>query len=263
MKPRVFDKGSGPAVVIVPPLQGRWQWMRRFVDALAERCRVITYSLYGDFGSGRPLARSQGFDVYVRQLHDVIDGAGLDRAALCGISFGGAVAVRYASLYPERVTHLVLASTPGPQWHATAEQASYVARPLLTLPVFLWNASRRLLLELQHTFPTASQRTVFVCRATVAALRYPALPHLMARRVHLMQSLDLATDCARVSAPTLIITGDPSLDHVVPVASTREYLSHIQNSRYEVLERTGHSGSLTQPQRLAAIVSNFIHGHHS
>jgi len=259
----MFDRGSGPPVVVVQPLQGRWQWMQRFLDALAERCRVITYTLAGDFGSDRPLDSSSGFDTYVGQLKDVIDGTGLERTALCGISFGGTIAVRYASLYPDRVTHLVIASAPGPGWQATAEQATYIARPLLTLPVFLWTAFRRLLVELAETFPRAGERVAFVVRASAAAIRYPALPGLMAERVRLMQAVDLAADAARISVPTLVITGDPSLDRVVPVDSTRRYLSHIRNSRYEMLERTGHAGSLTQPQRLASLVSNFIHGNHS
>ena len=259
----MFDKGSGPAVVVVQPLQGRWQWMQGFLDALAERCRVISYTLSGDFGSDRSLDTSLGFDGYVRQLQDVIDRAGLERAAICGISFGGTVAVRFASLCPDQVTHLVIASSPGPGWSATAEQATYVARPLLTLPVFLWMAFKRLLIELAETFPRVGERVAFVSRAGVAAIRYPALPHLMAKRVQLMQSVDLAEDCKRISAPTLVITGDPSLDHVVPVESTRRYLSHIRNSRYEMLERTGHAGSLTQPRRLARLVGDFIHGNHS
>lgn len=259
----MFDKGSGPAIVVVQPLQGRWQWMHGFLDALAERCRVITYTLCGDFGSDRPVDASLGFDDYVGQLKDVIDRAGLERAALCGISFGGTVAVRYASLYPDRVTHLVIASSPGPGWRATAEQATYIARPLLTLPIFLCTGFRRLLIELAGTFPTFRDRVTFVGRAGAAALWYPALPHLMAKRVRLMQTVDLEADCARISAPTLVITGDPSLDRVVPVESTRRYLSHIRNSRYELLERTGHSGSLTQPRRLASLVGGFIHGDHS
>jgi pimeloyl-ACP methyl ester carboxylesterase len=259
----IFDQGSGPAVVVVQPLQGRWQWMRRFLDALAEHCRVVTYTLCGDFGSDRSADVSLGFDAYVRQLKDVIDRAGLERIALCGISFGGTVAVRYASLYPDRVTHLIIASSPGPGWRANAEQAMYISRPLVTLPVFLLTAVRRLSIELSVAFPRVIERAAFISRATVAAVRYPALPHLMARRVRLMQTVDLAADCERITAPTLVVTGDPSLDLVVPVESTRQYLTHIHNSRYEVLAQTGHSGSLTQPERLASLVDDFIHADHS
>src|SRR4051812_19066338 len=136
----MFDKGSGPAVVIVQPLQGRWQWMRPFLEALARQCRVITYTLAGDFGSDRGVDPRQGFDVYVRQLEDVIARAGVERAAVCGISFGGTVAVRYAARHPERVTRLIVASSPGPEWHITPDQARYVSRPLLMLPLFLATA---------------------------------------------------------------------------------------------------------------------------
>jgi pimeloyl-ACP methyl ester carboxylesterase len=254
----MYDKGSGPAIVIVQPLQGRWQWMRPFLDGLAERCRVVTYTLCGDFGSDRRPDPAQGFDAYVRQLDDVMNRAGIARAALCGISFGGTVAVRYAALHPERVTHLIVASSPGPGWRTSVEQKAYVARPLLTLPVFMATALVRLHAELAAALPHPHARLAFVARATFAAVRYPALPHLMARRVRLMETLDLAADAGRITAPTLVVTGDPSLDRVVPVDSTRQYLSHIRDSRYEMLENTGHSGSLTRPERLARIVGTFV-----
>lgn len=259
----MFDQGSGPPIVVVQPLQGRWQWMRRFLDALSSKCRVITYTLYGDFGADHRIDVSQGFDQFVRQLEEVIDRAGLDRTALCGISFGGTVALRYAALHPRRVSHLVIASSPGPGWRLNPEQAGYVARPLLTLPAFLWTAFRRLSAELAASFPRPVERLAFVARATLTALRYPALPHVMATRARLMQGVDIAQDAARVTAPTLVVTGDPSLDHVVPVESTRRFLSHIRNSRYEIMERTGHSGSLTQPERLARIVGEFVNASHS
>ncbi|HEY2432588.1 MAG TPA: alpha/beta hydrolase [Vicinamibacterales bacterium] len=255
----MFDKGSGPVVVVVQPLQGRWQWMRPFLEALAERCRVVTYTLAGDFGADRAIDPAQGFDLFVRQLEETMAAAGVERAALCGISFGGTVAVRYAARHPERVTRLVVASSPGPGWRANAEQARYVRRPLSTLPLFLAAASERLWAELRAAFPRAPDRAWFVARAALTALRFPAWPPAMAARVRLMQSVDLAADCARITAPTLIVTGDPALDLVVPVASTRQYLAHIRGSRYEMMETAGHSGSLTQPAQLARIVGTFVH----
>jgi pimeloyl-ACP methyl ester carboxylesterase len=259
----MYDEGSGAPVVVVQPLQGRWQWMRRFLDALSTRYRVVTYTLSGDFGADRRLDPALGFDQYVHQLEDIIERTGIERAALCGISFGGIVALRYAARHPDRVSHLIIASSPGPGWRATREQMLYVSRPLLTLPMFLWAAFGRLSVELAASFPRPMERARFVIRATAVALRYPALPHVMARRVKLMQSLDLSADCAQVKAPTLIVTGDAALDHVVPVESTRRYLSCIRDSRYAIMEQSGHSGSLMQPLQLARIVGEFIHASHS
>jgi pimeloyl-ACP methyl ester carboxylesterase len=260
---QMFDEGSGPVVIVVQPLQGRWQWMRRFLQALAGSCRVISYTLCGDFGSGCRFDPAAGLDQYVRQLEAIVERAGVDRVALCGISFGGTVAVRYAARHPERVTHLVIASSPGPGWQANGEQARYVSRPLLLFPIFLWTAFWRLRRELDASFPTVSSRAAFVARATAAALRYPAWPPLMAARVRLMQEADITSDCARVTAPTLVISGEDALDRVVPPESTRRYLTHIPNNRYEMMKGTGHSGSLTRPGHLARIVGTFVHATNS
>jgi pimeloyl-ACP methyl ester carboxylesterase len=258
----MFDKGEGRPVIVVQPLQGRWQWMRPFLEALATRYRVITYTLCGDFGADRPMDPAKGFDLFVQQLDDVMNLKRLDKAALCGISFGGTVAVRYAALHPERVTHLVVASSPGPGWKTNAEQEVYVSRPLVTLPAFLLRACLRLQAELRSALPRLTDRVSFVVPAGMAALRFPALPHLMARRVRLMQQLDLAADCARISAPTLVITGEPSLDQVVPVDSTKRYAELIPHARYQLMDRTGHLGVLTQPSRFARMVEEFVNADH-
>src|SRR5215471_1407204 len=221
----MFDEGSGPPVVVVQPLQGRWQWMRRFLQALSGRCRVITYTLCGDIGSEECDRVPRAFDGYVQQLEKIIDAARIERFALCGISFGGTVAVRYAARHPGRITHLVIQSSPGPGWRANPEQNRYVANPVLTLPKFLWTAFGRLRVELKAGLPRPWDRFVFVVRAAVTAVRYPPLPHVMAHRVRLMEAEDLARDASSVSAPTLIVTGEPGIGRVVPVESTKQYLS--------------------------------------
>ena len=40
--PRIIDRGSGAPLVMVPGIQGRWEWMAPAVDALPQHCRVIT-----------------------------------------------------------------------------------------------------------------------------------------------------------------------------------------------------------------------------
>ena len=47
----MFDRGNGPAIVVIPGVQGRWEWMRPALEALSARCRTLSYSLCGDFGS--------------------------------------------------------------------------------------------------------------------------------------------------------------------------------------------------------------------
>jgi pimeloyl-ACP methyl ester carboxylesterase len=93
------------------------------------------------------------------------------------------------------------------------------------------------------------------------AIGAPVSLSQMAARARMIANEDVTPDCARVTAPTLVVTGEAGLDHVVPVEGSSEYLRLIPNARAVMLERTGHLGSITRPEAFAAIVREFIDGH--
>jgi pimeloyl-ACP methyl ester carboxylesterase len=243
---------------VIPGIQGRWEWMRPALSALAKRYRTISYSLCGELGSGSHMEPALGFESFVRQLDSVFEDAGRERAILCGVSYGGVIAVHYAALRPNRVSHLILVSAPGPHWKPNPRQAKYTARPWMSVPAFCVTAFDRLGAELKSALPEWRPRASFTSRYLAAAVFAPMMPHLMARRVALQQELNLTRDCESIAAPTLVVTGEPHLDRVVPVESTCEYLSLIRGARYEMMDGTGHLGMLTQPDRFVGIVSDFI-----
>lgn len=257
----MFDQGSGPPLVIVQGLHGRWEWMQPALMELSKRCRTIAYSLCGDFGSGMRVDPELRFDNYVRQLDAVLDGAGVKRAAVCGISFGGFVALRHAATRPERVSALILASAPGPGWEPTAQQARWLARPWVSAPAFVASAPFRLWPEISAALPRVGSRLAFIARHALRAGLAPLIPSLMARRIRDARATDFGPDCARITAPTLVVTGEQGLDRVVPVEVTRRYASLISGAEYMVMDRTGHIGVLTQPERFARIVGDFVHAH--
>jgi pimeloyl-ACP methyl ester carboxylesterase len=80
----------------------------------------------------------------------------------------------------------------------------------------------------------------------------------IARRADLMEGLDVAGDAGRVISPTLVVTGDPSLDWVVPVSDSMGFMRVIRGARHVVLENTGHLGTLTRPAVFAAAVRGFV-----
>ena len=55
-----------------------------------------------------------------------------------------------------------------------------------------------------------------------------------------------------------MVTGEPSLDHVVSAEGTSEYQRLIRHARIVRLERTGHLGYITRPREFAAIVHGFL-----
>jgi 3-oxoadipate enol-lactonase len=258
----MFDRGSGPPVVVVPGVQGRWEWMRPTLDALSRHCRAVSYSLSGDFGSGRPIDDRQGFDGYIRQLDAILESTGIERAVVCGVSYGGLIALRFASLRPERVSALAIVSAPAPGWQPSARQATWIARPWLSAPVFVATGPLRLWPEIRAALPEAATRLRFAVAHGIRVLRAPMIPPLMALRVRQQQELDFGADCERIRVRTLVITGDENLDSVVPVQVTQRYCELIPSAQYVRMGGTGHIGLITQPERFARIVGEFAHANH-
>jgi len=256
----VFDRGTGTPIIVIPGVQGRWEWMKPALEELRTRCRVLSYTLCGDIGSNMPFDEALGFDNYIRQLDRVFERADVDRAVLCGVSYGGLIALRYAALRPSRVSALVFVSSPAPGWSPNDRQQRYLAHPWRSTPAFVMSSPLRLWPEIKAAYDTTRERVTFSLRHAVRVLSAPVIPPRMAMRVTLQQQLDFAPDCARVKVPTLIVTGEDDLDQIVPAEVTRRYQKLIPGARYVQLKRSGHIGLLTHPAQFADIISGFIDG---
>lgn len=249
--PAFHEQGSGETLVLIPGIQGRWEWMRPAVSALARHFRVVTFSLLGEPGSG---GRPETFDSYVEQLDAVLAAAAVERALICGVSFGGLIAVRYAAARGERVARLVLVSTPSPGWQPDAHIHRYDTAPRSSAVAFVAGAPGRLFREISAAVPGRRRRVAALAGYVGSILGHPTLPGRMAARVKSVAGCDFAADARRVNAPTLVVTGEAALDRVVPVQGTREYLQLITGSVGVTLERTGHIGLVTRPEAFADIV---------
>ena len=69
--------------------------------------------------------------------------------------------------------------------------------------------------------------------------------------------LDVERQLGHVKCPTLVVTGEPTLDRVVPVALTRDYHRILPHATEAVLPRTGHLGLITRPEEFARLVASF------
>ena len=254
----IIDVGAGRPIVLIPGIQGRWEWMRPAVDALAHRCRVITFSLPGEPGSGCSQEAESGFDSFVRQIDDALDHAGVAQAAICGVSFGGLIAVRYAARRAGRVQALVLVSALGPQWRPDDRTRFYMGAPRRRALLFAAGAVGRTVSELRATFSKSREQLAFALRYCRLVISAPASPSRMSLRAEIAAAENCVEDCGRIVIPTLVITGERELDRVVPIETTLEYVKSIPGAKSAMLEGTGHLGLVTRPERFAAIVGEFV-----
>jgi pimeloyl-ACP methyl ester carboxylesterase len=245
----IVDCGSGPPLVLIPGLQGRWEYMRPTVEALATSFRVITFSLEGT-----------DFDSYAEQVARALDAAGSESAVVCGQSFGGMIAVHFAARSPQRCKALVLASTPRPALTLRKRHQLYLRAPWILGPLFLAETPFRVRHELRAALAERGARRRFSREALRTFFRAPLSLRKMAARARLVTSDAIVDDCRRIDAPTLIVTGEAHLDYVVPVDGTAEYERLIPRTRRVVLDSTGHLGAMTRPHEFAALIRDFVEG---
>jgi pimeloyl-ACP methyl ester carboxylesterase len=235
-------------LILVPGIQGRWEYMQPAVDALSRDFRVLTLSL------GRP----RSFDDYAAEVARTLDDRQVGDAVVCGVSFGGLIALRFAALYPERTHALVLTSTPGPRLRLRRRHEIYTRLPYLFGPVFFAETPWRLRAETISAIPAWRDRWAFRLRVLRTLPLAPVSFSQMAARARMIATSDADRDCLRVTAPTLVLTGERHLDHVVPVDGATEYARLIPHACAAVIERTGHIGSITRPEVFAALVRDFV-----
>lgn len=235
-------------LVLIPGIQGRWEYMRPAVDALSRHFDVRTFSLRG----------AETLDDYAAQVAGELDRGGIDRAVVCGVSFGGLVALRFAATRAARTHALVLASTPGPGWTLRKRHRIYARLPWVFGPLFLLESPWRLRAEIAAAMPDGRSRRAFKRATLRTACAAPLSLTEMAKRARLMTTVDVRDDCERITAPTLVVTGEPTLDHVVPAEGSSAYVGLIRGSRGHVLERTGHIGTVTRADAFSDVVNDFV-----
>ncbi|HYE87002.1 MAG TPA: alpha/beta hydrolase [Vicinamibacterales bacterium] len=253
----MVDKGHGTPIVLIPGLQGRWEWMRPAVDALAKHHRVITFSLCDERTSPFPCDERKAFENYVEQVDLALERAHVGKAVIAGVSYGGLIATEYAARRPERVQGLVLANALHRTWQPNSQQQRFLKAPRMMSPLFVATAPRRMRPEMAATFPRFFARLSFSVTFGLNVMFALASPAKMARRIE-WSSRHRFADTHRIGAPALIVTGEPDLDRVVPVDVTRRYLNELHSAKHVVLKHTGHNGLVTRPDAFADLLGRFV-----
>lgn len=121
---------QGPAVILIPGLQGGpWVWQQT-IDRLSQHHVVYAVTLAGFDGTPAPAAGGNLFDRADASLLQLIEQEKIDKPVLVGHSLGGTLALRLASEHPGLVAGVVavdgLPIFPGME-RASAEQRQAMA----------------------------------------------------------------------------------------------------------------------------------------
>ena len=203
------------------------------LDDMARFARVVTFDKRGTGLSDRSL----GFGSLADRMDDiraVMDAAGIERAALFGISEGGPLAILFAATYPDRVTKLCL--------YGTFARAAYAADYEIGMsPAIVevglkslweeWGTGNALSMVVQNIPPEAMP---IIARYE----RNASTPKMVAEIMRSNFAIDVRSVLPAITVPTLVLhtQGDP----LVPIELGRWLAEHIPSAEFIEFEGSFH-----------------------
>lgn len=241
----ILKAGSGPPCLVLHGIEGHEGWLA-FHDAVASRSTVYAPS---HPGYGHTPAPDWITSVPHQAIfyHWFLQEAGLTNADLVGIGLGGWIAAEMAVMDASRLSHLVLVNAFGvrPQraelfdifvarWRDVIEggfsDALQFQRVYADNPIQEFGGTR-------EAGRTMTMRTCFK-----PYMFDPSLPGML----------------GKIRAQTLVVHGEK--DTYVPRECAEIYAQSIPGAQLRTIENCGHLAHMDQPDRLAAVIADFVTG---
>ena len=227
--------GDGPPLVIsawwVSHLQYEWEQtsFRQFFESLAQRHLLVRYDRLGVGLSDRSSAEFT-VESEVRNLEAVVAHYRLERFALFGNSCGAPVAVAFAALHPQQVSHLVLCGgfASGPKLSKPEVQSA-----LVTLVRASWGLGAKTLTDLfaPGLSPDEAKENVGYQQAACSA-------ETAAQLLEFMYQLDVEQAAREVKVPTLVL--HRRKERAIPFEAARQLAALIPSAQLLTLEGNVH-----------------------
>ncbi|OFV79742.1 MAG: hypothetical protein A2W26_03350 [Acidobacteria bacterium RBG_16_64_8] len=251
-----YDRGSGPALVLIHGMFGDYLDWEPVLEPLARKHRVIALDLPG-FGDSEKPHREYTGEFFVAALHELLQALGLERATLVGNSFGGILAVLYTLSHAQSVERLVLVSSGGLRTFGGKEKQLAVERLSEENLLALTPAVHRQMFASIFAKSGPAQERYFAKQdAKLARADYPAYARTLVSSIRLVLSTCLLERLGEVRCPTLLLWGDR--DIVFPVEQARQALERLPQGELEVLPGGGHALQIDCPDEFVAALERFL-----
>ena len=261
---RVHYQEAGPADA--PPMilihgfaSSNLVWSKVLLELAASGFRVIAPDLPGYGYSAKPRKLDYTIGSQARMIVGLLAHLEIERAAIVGSSYGGAVAATIALDRPELVEKLVLVGAV-----TNNAPTRYLLMRLFGSPIIgdlispLLLGSRRLLRKRmkrvydRHSWVLDERRV----NARYLSLNTRGTHRAIIRTVRRWDADRISRDAHLVNVPTLVLWGDTDRD--VPLQHGEELQEKLPNSRLIVFRECGHLPQEEYPEEFTKVVTEFL-----
>lgn len=244
----VSGKPDGPTLLLSNSLASTLHMWDPQMATFERHFQVIRYDSRGHGKSAAPDG-PYSIETLTADAIGLLDHLGIARTNFCGLSKGGMVGQRLATLHPDRVDRLVLCDTasymgPAELWEGRIEQAQGQGMAaIVDATIDRWFTA---------PFQAADPEAVAKVRAMI--LNTPVAGFVGCCRA--IQAMDQRESVKAVTAPTLVIVGADDPGTTPDMA--RAIQERIAGSRLTILPEAAHLSNIEQAARFDAAVLEFL-----
>jgi 3-oxoadipate enol-lactonase len=214
------------------------------VERLAKDYEILTYDCRGH-GQSPKAEGPYTVELFARDLAELLDHIGWERAIVAGCSMGGNVAQAFAAAFPERVTALGLIDTTswyGPDAPAKFKERAEAARAKGMRGMIEFQLTRWFSDGFRAAHPDVLKRTFDVFVATDL--------DCYAASCEMLGAADTRAALPGFDMPVAVVVGEE--DYATPVAMARQLHEAIPHSTLTTIAGARHLTPIEFPDRIAS-----------
>lgn len=203
---------------------------------LVKHYRVVTVDLH-DMGQSEKMTEPYKHDVQVEAVYQLMRHLGLEKAHLCGTSYGGTIALQFALKYPEHCDKIMVFNTlayadkfltdVGNLWKKAAltyDTDNYYDEfaPFIYAP---WYYEK----YYKSIYQRKEQIRPFINEAYLDSI---------ARLSDSTKGYDLRSELGNIKTPVLVVGSDE--DYLTPLKQQHYLKNHLPNSEFVLIPDSGH-----------------------
>lgn len=249
VKLHISDGGEGRPIVLIHgwPLSDE-MYEYQYNDLIKNKFRAIGITLRGFGKSDKPYG-NYNYDVHALDIKRVLDILDINDAVLVGFSMGGAIAVRYLSIFNGvHISKLILAGSAVPLWTKRKDFPYNLTQSSVDDLIKLNNTDRpKLLSDFSKIFSATPTSLNNGIGNWLNGISLSASSNATAQCLVALRDTDLREDMAKIKMPTLILHGKK--DKICSFDLANQMKAGIENSQLVAFEESGHSLFLEETKK--------------
>lgn len=248
------EEGSGFPLILVHGLNGDLTGWVLVMPEFSKHYRTIALDVRGHGGTSKP---DQPYSIkgFSEDLYDFMNQLKIPKAHILGLSMGGAIVQQFALNHPEMTRSLVLVSTFSyidEQAHRAFTRLSHSLKEG-GYPAFFDKVVK---LAFTSQYIAANPGAIADLKEKRIRINSPAA---IGRATDACMAFNLKNEIARISIPTLIVSGRK--DVFTPVHLADQIYRSIRGSEWKILEGVGHNLHIEKASQLTQVVLEFLEKH--